>query len=120
MRHRGGGASHLESGLLPGQSGHVGSIASRRLFSPANQAPVAVGGGLLPLGRSWHGRRRERVALGVESGLPTGFRLGPVQSAEAELEIGIPQVGEAAETFVSKLFPWTSKLLRTEGFEGVG
>jgi transposase-like protein len=37
-----------------------------------------------------------------------------VQTAEGELEIDIPQVREAAETFASKLFPRTPKLLRTE------
>jgi putative transposase len=37
-----------------------------------------------------------------------------VQTAEGELEIDIPQVREAAETFAFKLFPRTPKLLRTE------
>jgi putative transposase len=37
-----------------------------------------------------------------------------VQTAEGELEVEIPQVREAAETFASKLFPRTPKLLRTE------
>jgi putative transposase len=37
-----------------------------------------------------------------------------VQTAEGELEVAIPQVREAAETFASKLFPGTPKLLRTE------
>ena len=37
-----------------------------------------------------------------------------VQAGEGELEIEIPQVREAAETFASKLFPRTPKLLRTE------
>jgi transposase-like protein len=37
-----------------------------------------------------------------------------VQTAEGGLEIEIPQVREAAETFASKLFPRTPKLLRTE------
>ena len=37
-----------------------------------------------------------------------------MQTAEGELEIEIPQVREAAETFASKLFPRTPKLLRTE------
>jgi transposase-like protein len=37
-----------------------------------------------------------------------------VQTAEGELAIEIPQVRQAAETFASKLFPLTPKLLRTE------
>jgi Transposase, Mutator family len=45
--------------------------------------------------------------------LRNGFRLRTVQIAEGELEIEIPQVREAAETFASKLFPRTAKLLRT-------
>jgi transposase-like protein len=43
-----------------------------------------------------------------------GFRPRTLQTAEGELEIQIPQVREAAETFASKLFPRTPKLLRTE------
>jgi hypothetical protein len=37
-----------------------------------------------------------------------------VQTAEGKLEIEIPQVREAAETFASKLFPRGTKLVRTE------
>ena len=37
-----------------------------------------------------------------------------MQTAEGELAIEIPQVRQAAETFASKLFPRTPKLLRTE------
>ena len=47
-------------------------------------------------------------------GLRNGFRPRKVQTAEGELEVEIPQVREAAEPFVSKLFPRTPKLLRTE------
>jgi hypothetical protein len=36
------------------------------------------------------------------------------QTAEGELSVEIPQVREAAEPFVSKLFPRGTKLLRTE------
>jgi Transposase, Mutator family len=46
--------------------------------------------------------------------LRNGFRPRTVQTAEGELEVEIPQVREAAETFASKLFPRTPKLLRTE------
>ena len=37
-----------------------------------------------------------------------------MQTAEGELAIEIPQVRQAAETFASKLFPRTPKLVRTE------
>ena len=37
-----------------------------------------------------------------------------MQTLEGELEVDIPQVREAAEPFVSKLFPCSTKLLRTE------
>jgi transposase-like protein len=58
-----------------------------------------------------HDRREERSE---ESGLRNGFRPRRVQTGEGELSIEIPQVREAAETFASKLFPRTPKLLRTE------
>ena len=51
---------------------------------------------------------------GEESGLRNGFRPRKLQTAEGELAIEIPQVRQAAETFASKLFPRTPKLLRTE------
>jgi transposase-like protein len=38
-------------------------------------------------------------------GLRNGFRPRRVQTAEGELSVEIPQVREAAEPFVSKLFP---------------
>ena len=47
-------------------------------------------------------------------GLRNEFRARGVQTAEGELEIAIPQVREAAETCVSKLFARTPKLSRTE------
>jgi putative transposase len=68
------------------------------------------------LGRARYERRPEyqRGLRNDESGLRNGFRPRTVQTAEGELEIAIPQVREAAETFASKLFPRTPKLLRTE------
>src|SRR5437763_2957804 len=70
---------------------------------------------------AWLGRARyegrpddRREQRGEESGLRNGFRGRRVQTAEGELEIEIPQVRQAAETFASKLFPRTPKLLRTE------
>ena len=69
----------------------------------------------------WLGRARyehrpayQRGLRNYESGLRNGFRPRTVQTAEGELEVQIPQVREAAETFASKLFPRTPKLLRTE------
>ena len=68
------------------------------------------------LGRARYERRpRDRTEEAVEeSGLRNGFRARRLQTAEGELEIEIPQVRQAAETFASKLFPRTPKLLRTE------
>lgn len=68
------------------------------------------------LGRARYERRPrdQRAERSGESGLRNGFRGRRVQTAEGELEIEIPQVREAAETFASKLFPRTPKLLRTE------
>jgi putative transposase len=68
------------------------------------------------LGRARYERRPDyqRGLRNYESGLRNGFRPRTVQTAEGELEIDIPQVREAAQTFASKLFPRTPKLLRTE------
>ena len=68
------------------------------------------------LGRARYERRPEISARlrDEESGLRNGFRPRRVQTAEGELEVEIPQVRQAAETFASKLFPRTPKLLRTE------
>lgn len=67
------------------------------------------------LGRARYERRREdENSVGEEGGLRNGFRPRRLQTAEGELCIEIPQVRQAAETFASKLFPRTPKLLRTE------
>ena len=68
------------------------------------------------LGRTRYERRPEyqRGLRNYESGLRNGFRPRRVQTGDGELQIEIPQVREAAETFASKLFPRTPKLLRTE------
>src|SRR5918992_852117 len=68
------------------------------------------------LGRARYERRPhdQREERGEQSGLRNGFRPRTLQTAEGELEIEIPQVRQAAETFASKLFPRTPKLLRTE------
>jgi putative transposase len=68
------------------------------------------------LGRARYERRPESQhgLRNYDAGLRNGFRPRRLQTAEGELEIEIPQVREAAETFASKLFPRTPKLLRTE------
>jgi putative transposase len=68
------------------------------------------------LGRARYERRPgyQRGLRNYDSGLRNGFRPRKVQTAEGELEVAIPQVREAAETFASKLFPRTPTLLRTE------
>jgi transposase-like protein len=68
------------------------------------------------LGRARYERRPEdqREERTEEGGLRNGFRPRRLQTAEGELQIEIPQVRQAAETFASKLFPRTPKLLRTE------
>src|SRR2546429_7573171 len=68
------------------------------------------------LGRARYERRPEyqRGLRNYQGGLRNGFRARKLQTGEGELEVGIPQVREAAEPFVSKLFPRGTKLLRTE------
>jgi hypothetical protein len=68
------------------------------------------------LGRARYERRPDyqRGLRNYDSGLRNGFRPRKVQTAEGELEVEIPQVREAAETFASKLFPRGTKLVRTE------
>jgi putative transposase len=68
------------------------------------------------LGRARYERRPgyQRGLRNYEGGLRNGFRPRRVQTAEGELEVEIPQIREAAEPFVSKLFPCSTKLLRTE------
>src|ERR1700760_547514 len=68
------------------------------------------------LGRARYERRPrdEGDESSEETGLRNGFRSRRLQTAEGELQVEIPQVRQAAETFASKLFPRTPKLLRTE------
>ena len=68
------------------------------------------------LGRARYERRpaEQGEERGEEAGLRNGFRPRKLQTAEGELEVQIPQVRQAAETFASKLFPRTPKLIRTE------
>ena len=58
-----------------------------------------------------------RVTSGVlrrRLGRVMGFRSRRVQTAEGELRVEVPQVREAAEPFVSRLFPYGTRLLRTD------
>jgi transposase-like protein len=68
------------------------------------------------LGRARYERRPDyqRGLRNYDSGLRNGFRSRRVQTLEGELQVEIPQVREAAEPFVSKLFPCSTKVLRTE------
>jgi putative transposase len=68
------------------------------------------------LGRARYERRPnyQRGLRNYDAGLRNGFRPRRVQTLEGELEVEIPQVREAAEPFVSKLFPCSTKVLRTE------
>ena len=68
------------------------------------------------LGRARYERRpdHQRGLRNYDSGLRNGFRSRRVQTLEGELQVEIPQVREAAEPFVSKLFPCSTKILRTE------
>src|SRR5437764_1101124 len=70
------------------------------------------------LGRARYERRpeRQRGLRNYGNGYRNGFRPRRVQTAEGELEIEIPQVREAAEPFVSRLFRrgHTKRLLRTD------
>jgi putative transposase len=63
---------------------------------------------------AWLGRARYERRPQAPPGLRNGFRPRRLQTAEGELSVEIPQVREAAEPFVSKLFPRGTKLLRTE------
>jgi putative transposase len=63
---------------------------------------------------AWLGRARYERRPEAPPGLRNGFRPRRVQTAEGELRVELPQVRQAAEPFVSKLFPRGTKLLRTE------
>src|SRR3954466_11100392 len=63
---------------------------------------------------AWLGRARYERRPEAPPGLRNGYRPRRLQTAEGELELEIPQVRQAAEPFVSKLFPRGTKLLRTE------
>ena len=63
---------------------------------------------------AWLGRARYERRPDYQRGLRNGFRPRPVQTLDGELKVEIPQIREAAEPFVSKLFPCSTKVLRSE------
>src|ERR1700752_4363079 len=63
---------------------------------------------------AWLGRARYERRPEAPPGLRNGYRPRQLQTAEGELELEIPQARQAAEPFVSALFPRGTKLLRTE------
>jgi putative transposase len=73
------------------------------------------------LGRARYERRpdHQRGLRNFDSGLRNGHRPRRLQTAEGELRVEIPQVREAAEPFVSALFPHSTKLLRTQPLEAM-
>jgi putative transposase len=54
------------------------------------------------------------VGRTISGGCATAFALAGCRRWTGELEVELPQVREAAEPFVSKLFPCSTKVLRTE------
>src|SRR5213596_2371724 len=58
---------------------------------------------------AWLGRARYERRPEDQRGLRNGFRPRKMQTLEGELELEMPQVREAAEPFVSKLFPRGTK-----------
>jgi len=63
---------------------------------------------------AWLGRARYERKPEAAPGKRNGFRPRSVQAAEGPVDVEIPQVREAAEPFVSKLFPRGRRFLRTE------
>ena len=66
------------------------------------------------LGRARYERRAGSGGGEESSALRNGFRPRMVHTLEGELQVDIPQARAAAEPFVSKLFPCSTKVLRTE------
>jgi putative transposase len=63
---------------------------------------------------AWLGRARYERRPDYQRGLRNGFRPRKLQTLEGELRVELPQIREAAEPFVSKLFPCSTKVLRSE------
>jgi putative transposase len=67
----------------------------------------------------WLGRARYERKPEAPPGKRNGFRPRSVQTAEGEVDVEVPQVREAAEPFVSKLFPRGKRFLRTEPLQAL-
>jgi transposase-like protein len=63
---------------------------------------------------AWLGRSRYERRAGQPGALRNGYRPRKVQTLEGELGVDLPQVRQAADPFVSSMFPRGSKLLRTQ------
>jgi transposase-like protein len=63
---------------------------------------------------AWPGRARYERRPDYQRGLRNGFRPRKLQTLEGELQVELPQVREAAAPFVSRLFPRSTKVLRTD------
>jgi putative transposase len=63
---------------------------------------------------AWLGRARYERRPEAPPGKRNGYRPRSVQAAEGSIDVEIPQVREAAEPFVSRLFPRGKRFLRTE------
>jgi putative transposase len=63
---------------------------------------------------AWLGRARYERQPDAAPGKRNGFRPRRLQAAEGEITVEVPQVREAAEPFVSRLFPRGERFLRTE------
>jgi transposase-like protein len=66
------------------------------------------------------GQARYERRPDYQRGQRNGFRPRRVQTAEGVLSVEIPQVREAAEPFVSRLFPRGTKFLEFPRFGGHG
>jgi putative transposase len=63
---------------------------------------------------AWLGRARYERKAEAAPGSRNGWRARRLQAAEGEIKVQVPQVRDAAEPFVSKLFPRGERFLRTE------
>ena len=63
---------------------------------------------------AWLGRARYERRPDALPGKRNGFRPRRLQTAEGELQVEVPQIREAADPFVSKLFPRGERFLSTE------
>ncbi|MGI9146441.1 MAG: IS256 family transposase [Chloroflexota bacterium] len=103
-------AELLTSGL--GEAGEhlaeLGRLGARLVLQRAVEEEVTV-----LLGRT----RYERTP--TASGSRNGTRPKPIQTAEGEISIAMPQVRNTAEQFVSKVIPDTTAVVRTRPLEAL-